>query len=276
MLTGYHDDFLLERLNDPQHITSAIRTPYWSQDGQRIAFVENGLKIIDLDANQVETLIENLYTYGSELAIEALHGWSPDEQSFLLSLYPYPLERLVDRDVIVYTPGLGRIRYPSANPAFNSGKLTFAWGPNASRYYYADAHTGGLSALLRCDSDEDYCVLIGDERPAHTYYFYAHPYAISEEDLMVFMGASKDLATQPEGFKLYQITYQGYGIRELRKDGYLPESALWASDGVLITLAQTSGAYPAGSVLWLPVEDQPAMLLPIKNPENTRWGYITP
>ena len=267
------DDFLLERLNDPNHISGAIRTPHWSQDGRRVAFIENGLKIIDLETNQVETLVENRVTFGRELVIEKILSWSPDSHRFLISLYAIPLERLVERDITLFSEGDDFIGFPSANYEYNCGKLTFAWSPGSSRYYIADACFGGLRSLIRCDID-DYCALIGEERPAHTYYFHAHPFVINDEELMVFIGSSGDDVTQPERFRLYWMTYQGYGFRELRKDAYVPESALWSpnGDGVLITLAQPTGEFETGSVLWLRVEDEPAILLPIKNPENLRWG----
>jgi len=73
---------------------------------------------------------------------------------------------------------------------------------------------------------------------------------------------------------LISLRQDGYGRKQLRSDSYQVESALWApaGNGVLIRLAQGTGDFPAGSTLWLSVEDLPAVSLPLHNATNLRWG----
>lgn len=267
----------LTRLNNMDHITSAIRTPLWSQDGQRIAYIENGLEVIDLDNNQVETLWENFYTYNNQLVVEGLQSWSPNGEFFLISVYQYPLDSLLARGLILFEPNesvpVGE--YQDGMHLEESGVLTFAWSPDSSQLYLADALFGWDTSLLRCEMEDKLCRQIAEFVPARTYYFYAYPYVINREALMVFSGSSNDPDQRPEEFILYSITAQGYGYKMLRSDGYQITNALWSpnGDGVIITLAKAAGAYQAGTMLWLGTSDESAIHLPIGEVSNLRWGF---
>lgn len=264
------------RLNDMNHITTAIRTPLWSQDGRQVAFIENGLKIIDLETNQVEIHLENFFTYGNQLVVEDLFSWSPNGRYFLISLYQHPLENLLHRGLILFEPG-----QPIQSGAFRDGRhleesglLTYAWSPDSSQLFMADALFGWSSSLLRFEMADGDCFEIAEFVPARTYYFYAYPFVIDNENLMVFSGASQDPDEQPDIFNLYSITSQGYGYLTLRSDGYRLKDALWSPDGegVIITLAQAGGEYQGGAALWLSTDDRPAVALPMMNTSNMRWG----
>jgi len=52
------------------------------------------------------------------------------------------------------------------------------------------------------------------------------------------------------------------------------QAALWADDsrGVLVVTASASGEIPADTLLWLPVDGNPAIRLPITGPKMLRWG----
>lgn len=257
------------RLNDIDQITSAIRTPHWSPDGKQIVFIENGLQLFDLDTFQVEHLWHQSIESSEPYVFENVLSWSPDGKYLLVSQYEYPIEHTGNRWLSLLE--LGEMLYLQiANP----NQESFAWSSDSSQLYLANAGFGWDDSLMRCEMEDQRCTLIAEFVPARSYYFYAHPYVIDEDELMVFSGGSNDPDEQPAEFILYKLTSQGYGYHKVRGDGFLPQEGLWSTngDGVVITLAREAEAYPAGSVLWLSINDVPAIPLPIMDVSNLRWG----
>lgn len=263
----------LARLNDMDQITSALHTPYWSPDGRQIAFIENGLQIFDLEANQAELIWSQSITSSEPHLFESVLGWSPDGEYLLVSQYTYPIEALGHRWLSVLQLG-GPLYLEIAA----STQGTSAWSPDMAYLFLANAAFGTDRSLMRCDPETMQCRMIAEFEPARWYYHYAYPFVTAEEHLLVFMGASDDPDLPPEAFKLISLRLDGYERRNMRSDGYILDSALWFPDGnsVLITLAQDAGRHTAGSLLWLSTEDVPAVPLPIMNASNLRWGFSNP
>lgn len=259
----------LARLNDIEYITSAIRTPHWSPDGQQIAFIENGLQIVDLETNQTELIWSQSSTSSEPYLFESVLGWSPDGQYLLVSQYLYLIEGLHQRWLSLLQ--LDGPLYPKVSGSVGE---TFAWSPDMSDLFLANAVIGSDRSLMRCDPETMQCRLIAEFEPARWYYFYANPFVSADERLLVFMGASDDPDLLPEAFNLISLRLDGYERRNLRSDGYIIDSALWSpdGDGVIITLAQDADQYPAGSMLWLSISDVPAIRLPTVDGSNLRWG----
>jgi len=258
----------LDHLNDPDHITTAMRTPHWSPDGKQIAFIENGVQVFDLSSNQAQLIWSQSIDSSEPMLFESLRAWSPDGKYLLVSQYPYPIESLYQRSLGVLQLG-GPLYAIGA-----SAKVTFAWSPAMTHLYLANALVGSEKSLMRCELQDMRCTMIAEFEPARWYYYYDHPFVTTDDRLLVFMGASDDMSQRPQTFNLISTRLDGYDRNKLRNDGYLLDSALWSphGDGILIVPAQDAGEILAGSLVWLSVNDLPARLLPVFQANNLHWG----
>jgi dipeptidyl aminopeptidase/acylaminoacyl peptidase len=258
----------LARLNHPDHITTAMRTPRWSPDGKQIAFIENGVQVFDLSRDQVQLIWSQSIESSEPMLFESLRSWSPDGKYLLVSQYRYPIETLYKRSLGVLQLG---------GPLYTIGasaQVTFAWDHGVTHLYLANALVGSEKSLMRCELQDMRCTMIAEFEPARWYYYYDHPFVTTDERLLVFMGASDDFSERPQTFNLISTRLDGYNRNKLRNDGYLLESALWSpnGDGVLIVLAQDAGEHTNGSMLWLDINDLPAQVIPVTGASNLRWG----
>jgi WD40 repeat protein len=260
----------LARLNDPVHITTAMRTPHWSPDGNQIAFIENGVQVFDLNSNQTQLIWSQTLNASEPKLFESLRSWSPDGKYLLVSQYPYPIETLYQRSLSVLQLG-GPLYAIGA-----SAQVTFAWDPGVTHLYLANALVGSDNSLMRCDLGDMHCTLIAEFEPGRWYYYYGHPFVTADDRLLVFMGASDDISQLPQAFNLISTRLDGYERNKLRIDGYLLESTLWSpdGDGVLIVPAQDTGNISAGSLVWLSANNHPAQVLPVTGASNLRWDRL--
>jgi WD40 repeat protein len=215
----------LNRLNDPDHITKAIRTPHWSPDGKQIAFIENGVQVFDMDSNQVQLFWSQSINASEPKLFENLRSWSPNGKYLLVTQYPYPIESLYQRSL-----GVLQLDGPLTSIG-TSAQVTFAWSPDATHLYLANALVGSDKSLMRCNLQDMRCTMIAEFEPARWYYYYDHPFVSTDNRLLVFMGASNDLSQPPQAFNLVSTRLDGYDRNKLRNDGYLLDSALWYSTG---------------------------------------------
>ena len=258
----------LARLNNPDHITTAMRTPHWSPDGKQIAFIENGVQVFDLSSNQAQLIWSQSIDSSQPMLFESLRAWSPDGKYLLVSQYPYPIESLYQRSLGVLQ--LGGALYSIGA----SAQVTFAWSPGMTHLYLANALVGSEKSLMRCELQDMRCTMIAEFEPARWYYYYDHPFVTTDDRLLVFMGTSNDMSQRPQTFSLISTRLDGYERNKLRNDGYLLDSALWSphGDGVLIVPAQDVGEIPARSLVWLSINDLPTRVLPVTDASNFRWG----
>lgn len=256
-------------LNNPDHINNALYTPCWSPDGQKIAFIENGLQIYNLETGQAEMVWQQLTTVSEPVLFDGVLSWSPNGRFLIVSQYQYPLEGEHQRWQSLLE--LGEYLYPNMSSRKGS---TFAWNPDASDLFIAKALFGSDRSLLRCKPETAQCRMIAEFEPARRYFFYAHPFVNAEGRLLVFMGSSNEPVEPPVGFSLISLRPDGYERKKLRNDSYQIESALWSPDGsgVLIVTAQETDTAPKGQLLWLSVEDVPAVPLSLHEVTNLRWG----
>jgi Tol biopolymer transport system component len=260
----------LARFNDPAHITTAMRAPRWSPDGNQIAFIENGVQVFDLNNKQAQLIWSQTINASEPKLFESLQSWSPDGKYLLVTQYPYPLANLSQRSLGVLQIG-GQLYAIGA-----SAQVTFAWDPDVTHLYLANALVGSDKSLMRCDLQDMRCTLIAEFEPARWYYYYDHPFITADDRLLVFMGSSNDFSQPPQTFNLISTRLDGYERNKLRNDGYLLESALWSprGDGILIILAEDAGNISAGSLVWLGITNLPAQVLPITGASNLRWGFL--
>ena len=257
------------RLNNAEHITAALRSPHWSPDGRRIAFIENGVQLYNLETLQAEQVWSQSAASSEPELFERVLSWSPDGQFLLVSQYAYPIESLGQRSL-----SLLQLGGPLYRDLSQTTGLTHTWSPELAYLFLANAQNGSDSSLMRCNPETAQCTLIAEYEPARWYYFYAHPFVTADDRLLVFMGASDDPSQPPEAFNLISLGLDGYDRSALHSDSYPIDAALWAPDGsgVIISLAQAAGDYPAGSVLWLGTDNQPALPIPLLEVSNLRWG----
>jgi hypothetical protein len=138
----------------------------------------------------------------------------------------------------------------------------------------ANPSRGGSEALSRCTVVDGRCTWIGQDVPARTAYFYAYPHVPSQDEVYVFMATGPDPREPPGAFRLYKVGPDGGGTAALRTDEHAIQMALWANDnrGVLIVTASSTDEIPSGTLLWLPVDDSPAVRLPVLGSKMLRWG----
>ena len=259
----------IARFNQAEFIESALRTPLWSPDGGQIAFIENGLMVLDLDTNQAVLIWPQAITSSEPILFENVLSWSPNGSYLLVSQYPYPIESLYQRTLSVL-----QLDGPLYRGVAPSTQVTFAWSLNTHSLFLANALDGSDQSLMHCDPETMQCRLIAEYEPGRWDYFYAFPFVNTDERLLVFMSASENPSQPPDVFTLTSLRLDGSERTTLRSDGYLVDRALWSRDGrgVVITLEQDAGGHPAGSMLWLGVENEPAHPLPVMDASNLRWG----
>ncbi len=263
----------LAGLNARDHIIGKIGTPTWSPDGERIAYVQNGLNVMAVSSGEVQTVHPNGFIpeqgeATERLVIASVISWSPDGQHLLVVFYSYPLHSVYNQKVAVKTLS----GYLSTVGEWVS--CTFAWQGDSQVFYLGNPSYGGSEALSRCTVAEGQCTFIGQDVPARTAYFYAYPHVASQNEVYVFMATSADRGEAPDAFGLYKVGSDGGGTTALRTDEHAIQAALWARDGrgVLIVTGSASGEMAADTLVWLPVDGGPAITLPVTGSQMLRWG----
>ena len=263
----------LATLNDRDHITGKITTPTWAPDGDRIAYVHNGLNVMTVSSGEVQTVHPNGFIpeqgeATDRLVIASVISWSPNGQRLLVVFYSFPLRNVYSQKVAVkalsgYLSTVG-----------DCVSCTFGWQGDSQVFYLGNPSYGGSEALSRCTVAEVRCTWIGQDVPARTAYFYAYPHVPNQDEVYVFMATSPDRGKPPGTFRLYRVGSDGGGITALRTDEHSIQSALWANDsrGVLIVTATASDEMPADTLVWLPVDGSPAIRLPVTGSQMLRWG----
>jgi hypothetical protein len=89
------------------------------------------------------------------------------------------------------------------------------------------------------------------------------------------MASSADPGDPPATFQMVRGPADGWGSpTPLRTDTWPIETALWATDssGALVVTASASNGVPADTLVWLPVDGGPAIVLLVTGPRTLRWG----
>jgi hypothetical protein len=262
-LESYTDQ--LEMMNDEVQIKKGIRSPIFSSDGSKIAFVENGLWLINIEGEQLDLIWGNPSDHQD--IIYRLLSWSPDEKKFLISKYTYPIHS-------IYQQSLGLVNEESFVTLPNSSADGYAWYASGQSLILSNSKAGHSGSLMRCEVEQFRCVEIAEFEPARWYYFYANPTVVNDASIHVFMAAASDPTQVPESYKLIRVNLDGNNRQELISGEFPVEIGLWTSDGkgVVIQLSKTFQIYPAGVVLWLDLVEKKIYELPIMNITQMQWG----
>jgi hypothetical protein len=263
----------LVRLNDRAYIGGQIRTPVWSPDGDRIAYVQNGLNAVTVSNGEVTVIHPNDYfpedgEVSDRLVIDSVISWSPDGQHLLVMVYTYPLGSIYYREVALKT------LFDYLSIKGECYQCTFAWSGDSQHFFLGNPFEGGQGALMRCDIADGRCTLIALDIPARKAYFYAYPHSLNADEMVVFMASSPSPSESPETFKMFRVQASGYGTTQLREDEWSIQTALWARDSseVLIVTASACGDIPPDTLVWVPVDAGPVIPLPVTGARALRWG----
>jgi hypothetical protein len=263
----------LARLNDRAYIAGQIRTPVWSPDGERIAYVQNGLNAMVVSNGKVRVIHPNDFfpeegEVSDRRVIDSAISWAPDGQHLLVMVYTYPLDSIYYRDVALKT------LFGYLSMKGECYQCTFAWSGDSQHFFLGNPFEGGQGALTRCDIADGRCTLIALDIPARKAYFYAYPHSLNPDGALVFMASSPSPEEPPEMFKMFRVQSDGYGTVQLREDEWSIQTALWARDsrGVLIVTGSAGGDVPPDTLVWLPVDGGPAIPLPVTGARVLRWG----
>lgn len=255
----------LEMMNDEAHKKTAIRSPLISDDGSKVAFVENGLWLMNVDDKQTDLIWGN--SSDNQNIIYRLLAWSPDEISYLVSKYAYPIQSinqltigLVNKGMVVTVP--------------NATADGFAWYGSGKGLILSNSKAGHPGALMRCEMEEFRCVEIAEFEPARWYYFYSFPKVVNDANIQVFMAAVSDPMLIPDSYKIIRVNLDGYNRQELISGEFPVDMGLWAKDGngVVIQLSKSFQAYSAGAVIWVDLTQKKIHVLPVSNTSQIMWG----
>jgi hypothetical protein len=266
----------LASLNDERQISGKIAGPRWSPDGDRVAYVQNGLNVVSVSSGEIQTVSANdrIPNRGEErledpLLYETVIAWSPDGMHLLVQVYRYPLTSIYYRSAAIKTLAGGRTIMWDCVPC------DYVWSADSQEIYVARPSQGGTEALARFVLERNMGQHLAQYVPARTAFYYAHPHPLSQDELCYFMGTGPDGGDPPKEFKLYRgPTHVTGGSTLLREGSWSMETALWAADGsgVLVVTSSVSDKAEAGTLVWLPADGSPAIALPVTGARTLRWG----
>jgi Tol biopolymer transport system component len=266
----------LASLNDKSHVAGRLATPRWSPGGDHIAYIQNGLNVISVPGGKVETVHPNdpIPAQGDggfedpQLFMGVI-AWSPDGLFLLVEVYRYPLSSLFDRLAAIKSFSDGTL------VKFSCAPCDFAWSADSQYVYTANPYLGGIEALARFSIAGGQSHLLGQDVPARFASFYAYPQSPNRDEVYVFMASSANPGEPPATFQMVRGPADGRGSpTPLRTDAWPLETALWTIDssGALIVTSSASNGVQADTLVWLPADGGPAIVLPVTGPRILCWG----
>lgn len=266
-------DNLLQAMNDRRLIEMRIASPVWSPDGQRIAYIHNGLNVIDVATRSIvrehpnETISES-GSPANRLVITSLLSWSPDARHLAVMTYRYPLTSRYQQHLSLKT-----IAGPLTELA-EGNIFTSAWKPDSSEFLFANAQAGGNCSLACHNLMTGQSRCLGEDIPARRAFFYSYPVYSTTGDILVFVGQSDSPANTPITFNLSRIRHDGYGRVTLQQDCIEIQSALWAADGsgAIVITESPAGAHSSNTAGWLAADGRSIVPIPIVGATLCRWG----
>ncbi len=256
------------RLNDRASIGQRIASPRWSPDGTRIAFIRNGLLMIDVATSLVSTVHANdpiSESSKNSLVIDAILSWSPDSSCLAVSTYRYPATSR-------YGMSLSLKKLEGTLVELTTGAdFTLAWNPDGNEAFVAMASQGGACSLMRLDVAGMRLSCIGEDVPARSSFFYLGPSVHPRDGIRVFVGQSHSPVMAPDSFIMSRIRPDGYGRVEIRPERWKIQSAVWAGDGSGAAVIETDAAGD-GRLLWIPASADTMRILAVKVSGPLHWG----
>jgi len=257
----------IDAYNSPERIAGRIATPRWSPDGSSIAFIQNGLMLINPEDCSLLELHPNsqLPPPGENwdcTVFNSVESWSPDGERILVTAYSYPLSSIHR----IYSAMKGLSGNCSLYTLIE-GNVTHGWSSDGQELYLGIPGVGGQESLCRFTPPEWQNTMIGESVPARSYWFYAFPHVTPDGDVMAFVAFGQSPETPQSDYSLYRINRWGAGMTSLRDEQFAVKEVLWPSDG--------SGALTVNSengLDWIPAGVGAVLHFPVSGVEMLRWG----
>jgi len=264
-LPAVEDD--IEACNDQMRITERIATPRWSPDGGSIAFIRNGLMVID----PVDCSIDELHPNGQLpppgenwdcTVLNSVESWSPDGARILVTAYSYPAEN--PGCIFPAVKDVSGIGYLYCQ---QKGSYSHTWGSDGMELYLANPGTGGQESLNRLTPPDWQGTMIGESVPGRSYWFYSFPHVAADGDVMAFVAFGQNPVSPQSGSTLYRINRWGAGMTALRSEEFTVSEALWAADGSGVLILDDENG-----LRWVPAGDGSILTFAVSGLEMLRWG----
>lgn len=253
---------------DTDLITSAIRHPHWSPDGQWVAYGLNGVNLVAASGGTPQMLIPSdpIPQTRAVARFYRPYAWSPDgsrlliQYGFWMEGGGYLIRNMADGTVV----DLGS--EVCCLPVWSTaGEWAYFWGGgvegyNAPGLWQVDAMTGAITALI-APSESQFTA-----SPSLT--LVRAPHAQADGQLLVWL---KQITRDAEGFRddrafqLFRVDPADiHNPTLLRPETHIFSRSAWASDGSgIVILEQAANANPAiEHFVWLPTAGSAALTLP--------------
>lgn len=256
--------------NDRAAIAARLASPCFSPDGSRLAYIQDGLRALELAGGRSEALFANppipaalpADPVEGPLVLHGCLGWSPDGAFILAQTRRLPAAGALALELSLLDLG-ARMLYTSAGGAVHP-----AWSRDGRWLYAANPAWGGQYGLRRFDLADAYkrAALLGEETPARAYTFYGWPCCLPDGSLLVLSAWGPEPDKRRSAFSLSRLQPDGTGRRALRADSWDPTAALWAPDG--------SGAAVAAAdrLVWLAADGSAPAVLDNAGADALRWA----